>query len=238
MSHLEVTIIPCLNDNYAYLLRCPSSGTQAVIDPSEAQPVLDALDGKLDAILNTHHHWDHTGGNDQLAATFPGLKVYGHASDRGRIPKLTHELNDGDVVHVGRHKARILLVPGHTTGSIAYHFRDDLFTGDALFIAGCGRLFEGNPGMMHRSLQRLAVLPSQTRVWVGHEYTLSNLKFAAAVEPDNLRIQDTIKRAQHSRKNGVPTIPSSIELELQINPFLRAKSADEFAERRAWKDRF
>ena len=238
MSHLEITPIPCLNDNYAYLLRCPNTGTCAVIDPSEAQPVLDALNGRLDAILNTHHHWDHTGGNDELIATFPELKIYGHTSDQGRIPGLTHELNDGDVVHIGRHKARILFVPGHSTGSIAYHFRDDLFTGDALFIAGCGRLFEGNPEMMHQSLQRLAVLPVQTRVWVGHEYTLSNLSFAAAVEPDNETIQATIKRAQHSRNQGLPTIPSSIELELQINPFLRAKSAADFAKRRAWKDQF
>ena len=238
LSHLDITPISCLNDNYAYLLRCPATGTCAVIDPSEAQPVLDAIDGRLDAILNTHHHWDHTGGNEELIAAFPELSVYGHTSDQGRIPGLTHQLSDGDIVHVGHHKARILFIPGHTTGSIAYHFRDDVFTGDALFIAGCGRLFEGNPEMMHTSLQRLAMLPPQTRVWVGHEYTLSNLDFAAAVEPDNETIKATIQRAKHSRNKGLPTIPSSIELELKINPFLRAKSATEFAERRARKDQF
>jgi len=238
LSQLEVTPIPCLKDNYAYLLRCPTTGASAVIDPSEAAPVLEVVGDRLDAILNTHHHWDHTGGNEQLLEAFPDLEVYGHRSDDGRIFGQTQRLDDGDVVHVGHHKARILFIPGHTTGSIAYHFRDDVFTGDALFIAGCGRVFEGNPVMMHNSLQRLTALHPQTRVWVGHEYTVANLTFAQTVEPENPAIQKALKRAQVARAQGLPTIPSSVELELQINPFLRASSAEVFAARRALKDAF
>lgn len=238
LSHLEVTPIPCLNDNYAYRLVCPNTGFCAVVDPSEAAPVLEVLDGRLDAILSTHHHWDHTGGNEGLLKVFPGAQVYGHASDRGRIPGQTQWLEDGDVVYVGNHKARILFVPGHTTGGIAYHFRDDVFTGDTLFIAGCGRLFEGNPEMMHQSIQRLAALPDQTRVWVGHEYTLSNLRFAAEVEPDNADIDLAIRRSRQTREEGLATVPSSIELERKINPFMRAQSTEQLAELRAWKDRF
>ena len=209
-----------------------------MVDPSEAGPVLEALDGRLDAILSTHHHWDHTGGNEQLLQAFPDCEVYGHASDRGRIPGQTQWLEDGDVVQVGNHKARVLFVPGHTTGAIAYHFRDDVFTGDTLFIAGCGRIFEGNPEMMHQSLQRLAALPDQTRVWVGHEYTVANLRFAAAVEPDNPEISIATRRALAAREKDLATVPSSIQLERKVNPFLRAQSVRELAERREWKDRF
>ena len=238
MSALEIHPIACLKDNYAYRLRCTSSGYTAVVDPSEAAPVLAELDGRLDAILNTHHHWDHTGGNDGLLQIFPDAGVYGHHSDRGRIPGQTEFLDDGAVIKVGNHQARILFIPGHTTGAIAYHFRDDVFTGDTLFIAGCGRIFEGDPEMMHNSLQRLAALPEQTRVWVGHEYTVANLRFAQAAEPDNHELKPAMLRAQAARAQGLATVPSSIELERKINPFLRARNVTELAERRAWKDQF
>jgi hydroxyacylglutathione hydrolase len=238
LSSLEITPIPCLRDNYAYLLRCKSTGFTAVVDPSEGSPVLAALDGRLDYILNTHHHWDHTGGNEALLEAYPQAAVFGHASDRGRIPGQTHFLDDGETIEVGLHKARILFVPGHTTGAIAYHFRDDLFTGDTLFIAGCGRVFEGTAAMMHASLQRLAALSPQTRVWVGHEYTLANLGFAQAAEPDNKDLVSTLARAAATRKQGLATVPSSIELELKINPFLRAETDTDFARLRSWKDRY
>ncbi len=238
MSGLEVLPIPCLKDNYAYRLRCLTSGYTAVVDPSEAKPVLAALDGQLDAILNTHHHWDHTGGNTDLLQHFPKAEVCGHASDRGRIPGQTQFVEDGAVITVGKQQARVLFIPGHTTGAIAYHFRDDVFTGDTLFIAGCGRIFEGNPAMMHNSLQRLAALPDQTRVWVGHEYTLANLAFARQAEPDNPDLEPTLARAEAARAEGLATVPSSIALERKINPFLRAKSIEELAERRQWKDNF
>ena len=238
MSRLEITPIACLNDNYAYRLRCPTTGTTAVVDPSEGNPVLDVLEGRLDAILNTHHHWDHTGGNDALLKQFPQARVYGHASDQGRIPGQTDFLEDGDVIEIGNHKARILHIPGHTTGAIAYHFRDDVFTGDTLFIAGCGRLFEGTPDTMHQSLQRLAALPDDTRVWVGHEYTVANLRFARSVEPQNDALMPALQRAEAARAQDRPTIPSSIALEKKINPFLRASDARDFATKRAQKDEF
>ena len=240
-GEMEVYQFPCLQDNYSFLLHDPSTGATAVVDTPEVAPIEAALKEKgwkLTHILNTHHHWDHTGGNEQLLQAFPDLEVYGHRSDDGRIFGQTQRLDDGDVVHVGHHKARILFIPGHTTGSIAYHFRDDVFTGDALFVAGCGRVFEGNPVMMHNSLQRLTALHPQTRVWVGHEYTEANLTFAQTVEPENQAIQKALLRAQAARAQGLPTIPSSVELELQINPFLRASSAEVFAERRALKDAF
>ena len=210
----------------------------APMAPAIRRAVGELAPGAVRWVLNTHWHGDHTGGNEQLLEAFPNLEVYGHRYDDGRIFGQTQRLDDGDVVHVGHHKARILFIPGHTTGSIAYHFRDDVFTGDALFIAGCGRVFEGNPVMMHNSLQRLTALHPQTRVWVGHEYTVANLTFAQTVEPENQAIQKALKRAQAARAEGLPTIPSSVELELQINPFLRASSPEVFAERRALKDAF
>ena len=189
-----------------------------MIDPSEAAPV-----PRSSRIAGRHpQHPPPLGSHRRqraIAQAFPDLEVYGHRSDDGRIFGQTQRLDDGDVVHVGHHKARILFIPGHTTGSIAYHFRDDVFTGDALFIAGCGRVFEGNPVMMHNSLQRLTALHPQTRVWVGHEYTVANLTFAQTVEPENQAIQKALLRAQAARAQGLPTIPSSVELELQINPF-------------------
>ena len=227
--------IPCLKDNYAYLLRCPTTGTSAVIDPSEAAPVLEVVGDRLDAILNTHHHGDHTGGNEQLLEAVPDLEVYGHRSDDGRIFGQTQRLDDGDVVHVGHHKARILFIPGHTTGSIAYHFRDDVFTGDAPYRRL--RTSSSNPVMMHNSLQRLTALHLRPASGLGTN-TPWRTTFAQTVEPENQAIQKALLRAQAARAQGLPTIPSSVELELQINPFLRASSPEVFAERRALKDAF
>lgn len=235
---LTVHSVPCLRDNYAYLLRCEASGAMAVVDPSEAGPVLDAAadcEGELVAIWNTHHHWDHTGGNLDLLAAQPNLEVLGHESDRGRIPGQTQFLADGDAIKLGQLSGTICHIPAHTTGAIAYLIGDEVFTGDTLFLAGCGRLFEGTPAMMFESLARLAAhCDDRSRLWVGHEYTASNLRFAAAAEPDNADIKEALARALTQEQ----TIPGTWSQELATNPFVRAATAEELGRLRAWKDEF
>lgn len=223
---MRVVAVPCLADNYAYLVI--DGARAAVVDPGEAAPVADAVTREgveLVAIWLTHHHWDHVGGVEGLVR--PGLEVVAHASDRGRAPKVTKLVEDGDVIDFG---ATIIHNPGHTLGAISYVVDGNVFTGDTLFGAGCGRMFEGTAEMMHASLMRLAALPPETRVYFGHEYTAANLKFAAAVEPANAAIS--------ARKCTAPTTPSTIADELATNPFVRARDAAEFAARRAWKDKF
>jgi hydroxyacylglutathione hydrolase len=231
-----ITPIPCLSDNYAYLVTCDKTKLTAIVDPSEAAPVLAAL-AKLDvkpvAIWNTHHHWDHVGGNEELCKALGIKDVYGHASDKGRIAMQSKFLEEGDTFTMGETSARILHIPGHTTGAVAYVLGDEaVFTGDTLFIAGCGRLFEGTPAMMFDSLAKLAGLREATRVYCGHEYTKANLRFAAHVEPDNADVKD------YAAKVSSPSVPSTIALEKRINPFMRAKNVEEFAARRSAKDNF
>ncbi len=228
---MRVMAIPVLKDNFSYLLI--QDGFCVVIDPGDSSPVAAALarEGiELSAIWLTHHHWDHIGGVAGLAK--PEMPVVAHSSDRARLPMANHFVDDGDTVAVGPLTATILHNPGHTLGAITYVVDGAAFTGDTLFGAGCGRVFEGSMEMMHASLQKLAALPPQTRVYFGHEYTAANLAFAAHVEPDNVDV--------NARANAVPTpsTPSTIALELATNPFLRAKSADEFAGRRKAKDTF
>ena len=219
---MRVLAVPCLKDNYAYLIACPDTGVTAVVDPGEAAPVEAALAAaglELSAVWATHHHADHVGGIAALVAARPGLAVYGHASDRGRIPHLTHPVDDGARVPLGRLAATILHNPGHTLGAVSYVVDDAVFTGDTLFAAGCGRLFEGTAAMMAASLGRLATLPDATRVFFGHEYTAANLRFAAAVEPSSSAIA--------ARAHDLPatTTPSTIALERATNPFLRGAEA-------------
>ena len=227
---VEVTVIPCLKDNYAYLLRAPGSDVAVVVDPSEAAPVLAELQRlgvKLGAILATHHHLDHVGGNAELAEKFPGIGVYASVNDRGRIPAQTAFVADGDDIEVLGLKFRCLLVPGHTLGAVAYYGEGAVFTGDTLFAAGCGRLFEGTPAMMHESLNvKLAALPDDTRVYCGHEYTASNLRFAAHVEPGNAAVRAKAERVAEQRARNEPTMPSTIAEERATNPFMRVSSAE------------
>jgi hydroxyacylglutathione hydrolase len=227
---LIVNIIPCLQDNYAYLLFEPDSGWCAVVDPSEAAPVAEAVNAlglKLTHILNTHHHPDHIGGNLALKTMF-GAKVVGAAKDRARIPGLDMPLNDGDVFDLHGHRAAIMEIPGHTIGHIAYWFENEhlLFTGDTLFAMGCGGLFEGTPEMMWESLTKLAALPDDTRIYCGHEYTQNNGRFALSIEPHNAALQARMEEVLHLRAKGEPTIPTTIALERATNPFLRAQAAE------------
>lgn len=223
-SILRVTPVPCLQDNYAYLLECSRTGLLAVVDPSSPEPVLDALDGRpLSAIFNTHHHWDHVGGNQALLEAFPGIPVYGYVTDRERIPGQTVFLEDGQSLTLGDCGARVYHIPGHTLGAIAYHFERAVFTGDTLFLAGCGRLFEGTPAQMFHSLERLAQLPPNTQVYCGHEYTLRNLEFAAWIEPGSSPIQARLETVRQTRAQGRGTQPGTLAEELSTNPFLRAR---------------
>jgi hydroxyacylglutathione hydrolase len=223
---LEIRLVPLLSDNYAYLVFDPAGGEAAVVDPSEAAPVLKALEQtgwKLKHILNTHHHFDHIGGNQALVAA-TGAKIAGPEKDRHRIPGLDTGLSEGDVYRVGTRSLRVLEVPGHTSGHIALVFDEDeaLFSGDTLFSLGCGRLFEGTAAQMWQSLSKLRALPGATRVYCGHEYTQSNCRFALAIEPENPDLRERADEIARLRAAGEPTIPSTIDLENRTNPFLRA----------------
>ena len=226
---LKVIAIPCLEDNYAYLLD-DGSGELALVDPSEGAPVFAALErakGKLVAILATHHHHDHVGGNEEIVARHPNLRVYGYESDRGRIPAQTEFLRDGQPFAWGKTEVRALHIPGHTLGAVAYVMGDAVFTGDTLFLAGCGRLFEGTPAMMFRSLNEvLAPLGESIRVYCGHEYTVSNLAFAASVEPGNARVEQRLSQARALRARGDATVGSPLSDELATNPFMRCRSPE------------
>ncbi len=240
---MRVVTVPCLKDNYAYLVIDDSSGRAAIVDPGEAAPVLEAVGREavtLAAIWATHHHPDHVGGNRDLLAALPDLEVIAHHHDRERVHGLTRTVADGDQVTLDGLQARIIYNPGHTLGAISWWLEADaaVFTGDTLFAAGCGRLFEGDAAMMHASLQRLAALPPSTRVYFGHEYTEANLRFAAATEPDAAAIPAAIAVAAARRAGGEATTPSTIAVELATNPFVRAADAAEFGARRKAKDSF
>jgi hydroxyacylglutathione hydrolase len=223
---MQVYCFPVLRDNYLFLLYDPVLNIAAAVDPAEPEPVLTQLQAwqaDLVAIFNTHHHPDHVGANQALVRQFPAAVVYGGANDRGRIPEQKVFLEDGDQVQFGTAIGEVLFVPGHTRAHIAYYFAatGDLFCGDTLFSAGCGRLFEGTPAQMRQSLARFRQLPDTTKVWCAHEYTLNNLQFALTIEPDNFALQERFREVQRLREQDLPTIPSSIGIEKATNPFLR-----------------
>jgi len=253
---LQVHMFPCLSDNYGYLVHDPATGATASIDTPEAAAIDAALaerGWKLTHILNTHHHFDHAGGNEALKAQWH-CTVIGAADDAERIPGIDVRVREGDRVQLGSATATVLEVPGHTTGHIAYYFADDgiVFVGDTLFALGCGRLFEGTPAQMWNSLQKLMALPDDTVVYCAHEYTQSNARFALSVEPGNAALVDRSAEIDQLRAQGKPTVPSTIRLEKATNPFLRATSGelqqqlglvgaaavDVFAETRRRKDHF
>ncbi|KAK9842139.1 hypothetical protein WJX84_004687 [Apatococcus fuscideae] len=228
-DHLEVLRVPCLTDNYSWVLLERASGKTAVVDPAEAQPVIAALDTrgvKLDAILNTHHHWDHVGGNEELKAKY-GAEIVGPKADEARIPGIDVALAEGQTWKLGALEMHVFDTPGHTRGHITLWFPEAevMFPGDTLFALGCGRLFEGTAPQMWQSLQKLLHIPPATRVCCGHEYTQSNAKFAAHFDPDNKALQARKASIDSLRKQGLPTVPSTFGEEVQTNPFLRPHDA-------------
>lgn len=228
---MAIIPVPQLSDNYAYLIVDDATKECGVIDCAEADKVIAAVNReglKLVAVLPTHWHFDHVGGNQDLVRGMPGLRVYGARGERGRIPAQTHPVDDGDTVAVGTLKARVIGIPAHTNGHIAYYFPqlEAVFTGDTLFVAGCGRVFEGKAQTMVESLAKLAALPDSTRVYCGHEYTEKNLKFALTLEPNNQALNSKYQWAREMRAQGKYTIPSTIGDEKRFNPFIRTDSAD------------
>jgi hydroxyacylglutathione hydrolase len=249
---LSIERIPTLKDNYTYLLVCDETGEAAVVDAPEADPVvnrIEQLGARLVKVLSTHHHPDHSAANPELARRY-GVPVLGHVSDRNRLPGFTTGLEEGARVEVGDHTARVLFIPAHTRGHIAYVFERAraVFCGDTLFAGGCGRLFEGTPEMMFDAMAKLGALPGDTRVYCGHEYTESNLRFAASVEPENAAVREALEEVRARRAKAAPdwhdatpdemTVPTTIADEHATNPFMRAKTAAELGARRAAKDRF
>jgi hydroxyacylglutathione hydrolase len=237
---LEIVRIPVLNDNYVWLMYDDASGETVAIDPAVAEPVLTVAQARgwtINQIWNTHWHPDHVGGNAEIKAK-TGCTITGPAAEAAKIGTLDRGVGEGDSVKIGDHSARILAVPAHTAGHIAYHLADDaiLFVGDTLFAMGCGRLFEGTAAQMFANMQRFATLPDETIVYCAHEYTQSNGRFALTVEPDNKAIRDRMAMVDAARARDEPTVPTTIGAERATNPFLRADSAEELGRRRTAKD--
>lgn len=221
---VSVVTIPCLADNYAYLVHNEVTGDTALVDAPEVAPIEVALadrNWQLGSILVTHHHWDHVQGVDSLRKRY-GASVIGHARDSKRLPRLDQAVEEGDEISVCGRQFSVLDVSGHTIGHIAFVSDGVAFTADSLMALGCGKVFEGTFEMMWRSLEKLTSLPTDTLICSGHEYTLSNARFALTIEPDNAALQKRFEDVEARRKTSLPTVPSLLSLELETNPFIRA----------------
>ena len=251
---IEIVTVPCLSDNYAFLIHNSDSGDTALVDAPEAAPIKSEIERRgwgLEHILITHHHSDHIDGVEELRAKF-GARVTGASADAHRLPRLDASVAEGDSFSVCGEKVDVIDVSGHTVGHIAFLFPEKAFTADSLMALGCGRVFEGDFPMMWKSLEKIAALPPTTTIYSGHEYTESNARFAVSIEPDNPALARRVDDIATARAKGEPTVPSKLSLELDTNPFLRARlpevkaaigmrtASDEeaFAEIRMRKDRF
>jgi hydroxyacylglutathione hydrolase len=239
---IEIARVPVLSDNYVWLAHDPWSDETAAVDPAVARPVLEEAERRgwrIGQIWNTHWHPDHTGGNAEIKAA-TGCLVTGPAAEAHRIPTLDRTVAEGDRVALGAVEADVIEVPAHTAGHIAYHLPTEAlaFVGDTVFAMGCGRLFEGTADQMHSNLRRLGALPPETRLYCAHEYTLANARFAVTVEPGNEALRRRLAEVEAARAAGEATVPTTVGLELATNPFMRASSVEEFAERRRAKDVF
>ena len=255
-NKMKIFQFPCREDNYGVILSDPQTGLVISIDAPEEEPIADVLEDKrlhLTHILTTHHHGDHVAANTALKAAHE-CEVIGPKKEENKIPGIDRAVDHGDSFEIEGQRIEVIGTPGHTLGQIAYYFPDQksVFAADAMFALGCGRIFEGDASMMHLAMQRLAALPNDTKVYAGHEYTLSNARFAVTIDPENEKLIARAKEVEHLRDNGKPTLPTTIGVERETNPFLRAhdpkvravlgmenaEDVDVFAEIRARKDRF
>ena len=239
---MRVEVIPCLQDNYSYLIIDKSNSSACVVDPSEAKPIMNFIEKEninLKYILNTHHHFDHVGGNKNLKKKYNSV-VIGYKDDASRIPEIDILLEDNQIWKADNFEAKIMHIPGHTTGHICYHFFKEklIFTGDTLFSLGCGKLFEGTYQDMFSSLKKIKKLSQDTKIYCGHEYTLQNSKFCIEYDPENTKLKNKITEIKKKLENNLPTIPSTLKDENECNIFLRAKDVESFSKLRDLKDIF
>ena len=239
---MKIEIIKCLQDNYAYMVIDETSNLSIVVDPSESKPIIDYVEKNklnLKFILNTHHHFDHVGGNKELKKKY-NLKVIGFKGDKNRIPEIDIALSDKEIWRSNNFETKIYHIPGHTSGHICYHFfkQNILFTGDTLFSLGCGRIFEGTYEEMFSSLQLIKGFPLDTKIYCGHEYTLNNSNFCINYDEENSALKDKIKLIKKKLDKNLPTMPTTIKEELECNIFLRSKDVKSFSKLRDLKDKF
>ncbi len=239
---MKIEIIKCLQDNYSYLIIDEKDQKACVVDPGEAKPIINYIENnkiKLKYILNTHHHYDHVGGNIELKEKY-NLNIIGFRSDQYRIPGITALVDDGQIWKEDNFEAKIYHIPGHTSGHIAFYFFKEniIFTGDTLFSLGCGKIFEGTHKQMFNSLNKIKELPKNTEIFCGHEYTLQNSNFCLANDPKNLKLKEKIIEIKKNVKNNLPSIPTKLSDELELNIFLKAKDLKSFSKLRDLKDNF
>tara|TARA_B100001057_G_scaffold135367_1_gene134816 strand:+ start:1794 stop:2513 length:720 start_codon:yes stop_codon:yes gene_type:complete len=239
---MKIQIIKCLQDNYSYLIIDETTLNACVVDPGEAKPIIDYVESNninLKYILNTHHHFDHVGGNIELKKIY-NPNIVGFKGDKDRIPGIDTLVNDLEIWKKDNFEAKIYHIPGHTTGHIAFHFFKEkkIFTGDTLFSLGCGRIFEGTYEQMFNSLKKIKKLPNDTKIYCGHEYTLQNSNFCAAYDTNNLQLKNKIIKIKEKLESGLPTVPTILFEEIQCNIFLKAKDIQTFSKLRDLKDNF
>tara|TARA_B100000945_G_scaffold179470_1_gene143875 strand:+ start:32 stop:751 length:720 start_codon:yes stop_codon:yes gene_type:complete len=239
---MEVKIIPCLEDNYAYLLIDNTNNTACIIDPSEASPIINYLEKnkiKLSFILNTHHHYDHVGGNKKLKEIY-GAKVIGYIDDKKKIPEIDIIVKNNQIWKEKNFEAKIIHIPGHTKGHICFYFFNEkiIFSGDTLFSLGCGKIFEGTYAQMFESLNFFKTLPQDTNIYCGHEYTLKNSEFCLKHDPNNLNLKKKIQKIKEKLNKNLPTLPTTIKDEIECNIFLRTENLENFSKLRDLKDNF